>query len=329
MSVDRRMFLAAAVGLTASAVLPVSAGTRRRARPVLPWDEIAPGVVAFVVGPTGGNVIAAKTEAATVVVDTKFPFLAAAIRDDAVTHGGDTLDLAVINTDHTGGNLAFAGRYPVYAHAAAIERVRGQFDRYVQSARAAVRQAFEVMESGDLRADVTESAESAALRAEDLTARDFLPSHPVEGPLNRIEALGLDMHHFGAGHTDNDLVVHFPERNIVHTGDLVFDGLHPFFDVAAGANVFGWIASLWRVYHLCDAKTVVVPGHGPVGDRSIVRRMIRYHEQLIESVAQDLKGGVSKADAQSKSYPWMEGLAFDRLRPIAIGAVYDDLAARR
>jgi len=337
MTIDRRTFLAAAAGLTASAAFPVPAtartvARRRHAEPVLPWDEIAPGVVAMVVLPTGGNVIAAKTRGPTLVVDTKFPYLAAAIRDDAIAYGGED-DLVAINThhhaDHTGGNLAFAGRFPLYAHENGVQRVRDQLDRYVQGARAAAKQAAEVTGTGDLDADLAASVDAAMDRADRLRARDFEPTHPLRAPMNRLANLGAELHHFGAGHTDNDLVVHLPDRNVVHTGDLVFNGMHPFFDVNAGANSFGWIASLWRIYHLCDADTVVVPGHGPVGDREIVRDMIRYHERLIESVASDIEAGVAKEDAQGKTYPWMEGLGFGRLRGIAIGAVYDDLAGRR
>ena len=333
-SVSRRTFLAAAAGVTASAAFsaPAFAQPRRGRNPVLPWDEIAPGVVAFVVGPTGGNVIAAKGPGATLVVDTKFAYVANAIRDDASIYGGGA-PIRVVNThhhaDHTGGNLAFVGRDEVHAHRNAVERVRGQIERYQQGARAAMRQAVDLRESGELDADITASAEAAAERAEVLRADDYVPTQSLPDGLTSVEDIAADLHHFGHGHTDNDIVVHLSEVNVVHTGDLVFDGLHPFFDVNAGANVFGWIASLWRIYNLCDAKTVVVPGHGPVGSRATVRRMIRYHEQLIESVGDDLDRGVPKADAQAKTYPWMEGLEFDRLRPIAIGAVYDDLAARR
>ncbi|MEM1183598.1 MAG: MBL fold metallo-hydrolase [Planctomycetota bacterium] len=335
METDRRTFLAAAGGLAASAALPMDAfaSSARRAAPVLPWEEIAPGVVAFVVGPTGGNVIAAKTDGATVVVDTKFPYLAAAIRDDAVAHGGDNLDLLVINThhhaDHTGGNLAFAGRYPVYAHERGVKRVRDQFDRYVQGARAGVKQAVDLMESGQLDADVRKSAEAAAERAERLEPHNFVPTHPVGVPLTQLRRVGVDMHHFGPGHTDNDLVVHLPDRNVVHCGDLVFRGLHPFFDANAGTDPFGWIASLWRIYQLCDSDTVVVPGHGAVGDRTMVRDMIRYHERLIESVTADIDAGVSRDDATKKTYDWMEGIGFAQLRPIAIGVVYDEVTKRR
>ncbi|MEM7755329.1 MAG: MBL fold metallo-hydrolase [Planctomycetota bacterium] len=334
MHTDRRTFLAAAAGLTASAAFPVHAfaSTARRAGPVLPWAEIASGVVAFVAGPTGGNVIAAKGPGATLVVDTKFAYLAAAIRDDALAYGGDA-PIRVVNThhhaDHTGGNLAFVGRHSVHAHENAIERVRGQFERYQQGARAAMRQAAELRESGELDADITTSAEAAAGQAERLTERDYVPTQPLRDGRTNVEDIAADLHHFGHGHTDNDIVVHLPEPNVVHTGDLVFRGLHPFFDASAGVNPFGWIASLWRIYDLCDADTVVVPGHGPVGDREIVRNMIRYHEQLIESVGDDLDRGVSKEDAQATTYPWMDGLGFDRLRSIGIGVVYDTLAARR
>ncbi|MEL7472994.1 MAG: MBL fold metallo-hydrolase, partial [Planctomycetota bacterium] len=138
---------------------------------------------------------------------------------------------------------------------------------------------------------------------------------------------GAITRHFGAGHTDNDLVVHAVRMNVVHTGDLIFNGLHPFFDQNAGVTSLGWINSLNEIEKLCDEETIVVPGHGPVGDKSIVVEMRRYIEQLRASVKTDIGNGVSKEDAQAKTYDFMEGLKFGQLRPIAIGAVYDELTS--
>lgn len=69
--------------------------------------------------------------------------------------------------------------------------------------------------------------------------------------------------HPGVAHTRGDSIVYLPERGIVFTGDLVFQGGTPF--VTMG-SLRGSLRALDLLRSL-DA-TVVVPGHGPITDPS-------------------------------------------------------------
>ena len=71
--------------------------------------------------------------------------------------------------------------------------------------------------------------------------------------------------------------------------------------------------------------TPLSPGHGPAGDREVVSAQRRYLEQIIDAVQAEIDAGTSKEDAQEKSWPFMDGLGFEGIRPRAIGAVYDEL----
>jgi hypothetical protein len=62
-----------------------------------------------------------------------------------------------------------------------------------------------------------------------------------------------------------------------------------------------------------------------VGDRSIIRGAIRYHEQLIDAVQKEIDKGTSKEVAQEMSWAFMDGLGFEAIRARAIGAVFDEL----
>ena len=91
--------------------------------------------------------------------------------------------------------------------------------------------------------------------------------------------------HAPAAHTGGDTLVHVESRtgtsdgeggegeggdddiDVIHTGDLVFNGGYPFIDVSNGGSIQGVIAGLEKVLTLASEKTVIVPGHGPLTDR--------------------------------------------------------------
>jgi glyoxylase-like metal-dependent hydrolase (beta-lactamase superfamily II) len=69
-------------------------------------------------------------------------------------------------------------------------------------------------------------------------------------------------------HTDGDLVVYFRQANIVHMGDIYFQGLYPYIDVGSGGWIDGIVAACREVLARIDGKTIVIPGHGPVTDKA-------------------------------------------------------------
>ena len=51
----------------------------------------------------------------------------------------------------------------------------------------------------------------------------------------------IEAHHYYPAHTGGDSIYHFVNSNVVHMGDLVFNGLCPYFSLSAGASFKGWI----------------------------------------------------------------------------------------
>ncbi len=47
----------------------------------------------------------------------------------------------------------------------------------------------------------------------------------------------IRIRHVADAHTDTDLWVHFPGDNVVHTGDIFFNGGYPFIDTAHGGSI--------------------------------------------------------------------------------------------
>jgi glyoxylase-like metal-dependent hydrolase (beta-lactamase superfamily II) len=75
--------------------------------------------------------------------------------------------------------------------------------------------------------------------------------------------------HYKHAHTDGDSVIFFSNDNIVHMGDIYFNfGSLPFVDVDSGGSVDGVLAAVDDVINQIDDNTQVIPGHGPVSDRS-------------------------------------------------------------
>jgi glyoxylase-like metal-dependent hydrolase (beta-lactamase superfamily II) len=74
--------------------------------------------------------------------------------------------------------------------------------------------------------------------------------------------------HVSNAHTDGDSIVWFREVNVIHTGDIYFAGMYPFIDTNTGGSVAGTINALERVLTLSNDQTVIIPGHGPVSDKS-------------------------------------------------------------
>jgi len=71
--------------------------------------------------------------------------------------------------------------------------------------------------------------------------------------------------HMPNAHTDGDTVIHFVKSDVVHMGDIFWNGLYPLIDVSAGGSVDGTIAACDRALALTNGRTRVIPGHGPLG----------------------------------------------------------------
>ena len=68
--------------------------------------------------------------------------------------------------------------------------------------------------------------------------------------------------HVAPAHTDGDSVVRFVKADVVHMGDLFFNGTYPFVDTSSGGRIDGVIAAADRVLALAGPGTRVIPGHG-------------------------------------------------------------------
>ncbi len=83
--------------------------------------------------------------------------------------------------------------------------------------------------------------------------------------------------HVAPAHTDGDTIIHFQKANVIHGGDVIFAGGYPFIDLSSGGSLAGVIAAVDRVLALCDDRTRIIPGHGPVAGKA---ELVKYREVL-------------------------------------------------
>lgn len=325
----RRRFTTMALG--SGLMMAMGARTRVRASDAFEWVSVRDGA-AWATGhqSTGGNVLVMGSGAEALMIDTKFAGIVALLRDEAEERTGTRIT-TLVNThhhaDHTGGNVGLSADAKLIAHAAAMTRVARQADRLVSQFTNGDAEMRRLAGDG-LPESVLARLSELKSRAEQLGAEAFVPQQSIDRyPMSlRVGERRVDLHHFGPGHTDNDVIVYLPDMNVLHTGDLVFSRRHPFFDPTGGCSAEGWVRSLRQIRRLCDAKTIIVPGHGPIGTADAVDQQITYLEALIESVGQAIREGRSKQEVSGMSWDFMQGLGGEQVRSRAIEAVFDELS---
>jgi len=271
----------------------------------------------------GGNSLLIIGRGGSVLVDCKNAPFGAALRREAARRDA-TLEL-VINThhhaDHTGGNHAFSADLPILAHENCKPRIEPQMNRYISQAKEAV--ASLTASEKPAAEQVRKDAMAYHGRMAKLVAKEFEPTRSMADLQElKIGGVTITLFHFGPGHTDNDVVVFLPDRNLVHCGDLLFHKRHPFIDLGAGATTEGWTASVRKIIDLCDDKTVVVPGHGEITDVAGLRSQVEYFEQAREVVAAAIKEGKTRQETQALMLP-----RFKEYGPAGrtLGTIYEEL----
>lgn len=91
--------------------------------------------------------------------------------------------------------------------------------------------------------------------------------------------------HMAAAHTDGDAVVFFKEDNVVHMGDLYFNGVFPFVDLSSGGGVQGVLDGVNAALDSMDENTKVIPGHGALSNKAELQRYGAMLSSSIEKVA--------------------------------------------
>ncbi len=83
-----------------------------------------------------------------------------------------------------------------------------------------------------------------------------------------VNGATLALQHYAPAHTDTDISIYFGEADVLHMGDIWFNGFYPFIDLSSGGNIDGMIEAAGRSLKQAQAATIIIPGHGPIGTRA-------------------------------------------------------------
>jgi glyoxylase-like metal-dependent hydrolase (beta-lactamase superfamily II) len=103
------------------------------------------------------------------------------------------------------------------------------------------------------------------------------------------------MRHFGTGHTDGDTIVHLVKADVIFMGDIWWNGHYPFIDYGSGGDIDGMILWTRQAIAMAGPDTIIVPGHGPVGDRSHLQAYLAMLVNVRQTVARLKRQGKSLA----------------------------------
>lgn len=138
----------------------------------------------------------------------------------------------------------------------------------------------------------------------------------------------ISLMHLGAAHTDGDIIVIFPRANIIHMGDLFFNGFYPFIDVSSGGDFDGMIASAEAVLALADEQTKIIPGHGPLASRAELAAYVDMLKSVRSVLSPLVAEGKTAQDIvaldplESYNPEWGDGLIpAAQWLPIAVSAI--------
>ena len=166
--------------------------------------------------------------------------------------------------------------------------------------------------NGQVRAEggtviASENTRARLTQTHDVLGMHF-PAEPSSALPNKTFRTGLQIPINGEelslllvppAHTDTDTFVLLRKANVLHMGDVFFNGVYPFIDVSTGGRINGMIDGADRGLKMTNAQTKIVPGHGPLGDRAA---LTRYRDMMvtIRDRVQKLKAaGRSLAEVQA------------------------------
>lgn len=223
---------------------------------------LAPGV-GLLIG-QDGNVVMVSGPRGVLIVDDQRPRSVPAVvaaANGPITH--------VINThwhlDHSGGNalLAESGT-EVIAHRNV--RARLMVDQFMAAYNRTV-------------------PASPAIAWPTIVFDDRLTIHYGDETIRLI--------HAPSAHTDGDALVYLEQADVLHMGDLYFNGLFPFIDRSSGGTIDGLIAAIDVALSLAGERTHVIPAHGAPARRA---DLVAWREMLAtirERVAREKDAGHS------------------------------------
>jgi glyoxylase-like metal-dependent hydrolase (beta-lactamase superfamily II) len=318
MSMDRRQFLLAGLSVPTLAV-PSLEAQKRDVAPLLDRGfarvtQIAPGVYVTIAdgskGPqcvSNGGVIAGRN--AVLIVEGHMQPAGAALEIEVARMVSKAAIRGAVDThfhlDHSFGNLAYAEqRIPILAHNQVTSLMKERYAALkgvdkrplLAPAQQKVTQAVDATDKTHKEGDL--AGMKFMFDAIDATTLAF-PTEllaPTDLP-KRLDLGGLTaVIESRPGHTVTDLTIRVPERDIVFTGDLLFNHAYP---VSIDADMIAWRQVLDR-FAGYNRRTQFVPGHAAVCGLEVVRDQAELMDDLRAHAEKMKRAGATAEEAERR-----------------------------
>jgi cyclase len=165
-----------------------------------------------------------------------------------------------------------------------------------------------------------ENTKKRLSEAHDLLGMHFAPAPPQALPTESFNALyameneQIHLTHVAPAHTDTDIFVRYPKLNVLHMGDVFFNGMYPFIDASTGGHINGMIAGADQGLKLADRRTKIVPGHGPLGDKATLTNFrdmlvtVRDRVAKLKKSGQSVEQVVAEKPSSDLDATWAKGM---------------------
>ena len=96
-------------------------------------------------------------------------------------------------------------------------------------------------------------------------------------------------------------MLYFTESNVLHTGDIYFNGMYPYIDLNSGGSVTGYIEAIKQSLIVIDDDTKIIPGHGSLSNKEEYQATLKMLETLKSSVLGEIEDGNTEDDVANNS----------------------------
>lgn len=144
-----------------------------------------------------------------------------------------------------------------------------------------------------------EEEKAISAGGKDAPSPDRLPTHIVKGAKEAatFDGVSFQLLHWGAAHTNGDLVIFLPKEKVAFTGDLMTNRPDPLIHAEKNGTSAGWIEAARGLVAL-NADTYVA-GHGPTLTGEQIRTYLARVEQKRAQIQQLVSQGKSLDEVKS------------------------------
>lgn len=133
------------------------------------------------------------------------------------------------------------------------------------------------------------------------------------------------LRHTPMAHTDGDSLVLLEAANVLHMGDVFFNGIYPFIDRSSGGSIQGLIRSVDVALTMSDESTRIIPAHGPLATRA----ELQAYRDMLQDVSDRVLAAMDRGATLDAVIAERPAAAY-RLQGDAdrfVAAIFDSLAA--